>query len=579
MNAENLFILNAFLPEIALVALALLVLAVDLLLPKANCRKGLALFAAFACLFVAGLAARQWMLADAKTVPDFARRELVSATRGNVQMEYEMISFGERALPKGLSQDELNNMYSAVTAESMSSADARALVTGYMKMQRAIPILKPLQLGLTTPALAVWWFFANDAFAAAFKVIFALALFLVLLLSVRYPVDRYRGEFIALLLFAAFGLMVMVNSHDLVILFLGLELASVCLYVLAGWQKGDAYSAESGTKYLLLASLASAFFIYGASLLFVKFGTTHLLMLSDLIRGPEPLVLVGLLMLLVGFSFKVAAAPFHLWAPDVYQGAPFSTVAFLSTASKAAGFAVLLRALTSGFFGLSGQWWAVIGVMAALSMLIGNLVALHQNDVKRLLAYSGIAQAGYILIAVTALGLGHLPSHAGSQEPTLGMTAAILYLFLYTVGNIGAFAITGIVARESGSSEMSSFAGLRWRAPLLAFTMTLLLLSLGGIPLLAGFVGKWFLFLSGIHQGQYLLVLLAAALNVVSIYYYLLIVKQMYILPAPENAKPLRVGGAAALGLFIIISLTVLIGVYPGPFLYLAKTTAASLGL
>jgi len=278
----------------------------------------------------------------------------------------------------------------------------------------------------------------------------------------------------------------------------------------------------------------------------------------------------------VGFAFKVAAAPFHLWAPDVYQGAPISTVAFLSTASKAAGFAVLLRALTSGFFGLSSQWWALIGIMAALSMLIGNLVALHQNNVKRLLAYSGIAQAGYILIAVTALGRGHIQP---STDPTLGMTAAILYLFLYTVGNIGAFAITGIVSRESGSAEMSSFAGLRWRAPLLAFTMTLLLLSLGGIPLLAGFVGKWFLFLSGIHQGQYLLVLLAAALNVVSIFYYLLIIKQMYILPAPENAKPLRVGGAAAVGLLVIVALTVLIGVYPGPFLYLAKTTAASLGL
>jgi NADH-quinone oxidoreductase subunit N len=344
--------------------------------------------------------------------------------------------------------------------------------------------------------------------------------------------------------------------------------------VLTGWQKSDAYSAESGTKYLLLASLASAFFIYGASLLFVKFGTTHLLMLSGLITGPEPLVLVGLLMLLVGFAFKVAAAPFHLWAPDVYQGAPISTVAFLSTASKAAGFAVLLRALTGGFFGLSAQWWALISIMAALSMLIGNLVALHQNNVKRMLAYSGIAQAGYILIAVGALGQAHLH---GSVQPTLGMTAAILYLFLYTVGNIGAFAITGIVSREAGNSEMSAFAGLRWRAPMLAFAMALLLLSLGGIPLLAGFVGKWVIFLSAIYQGQYLLVLLGAALSVVSIYYYLLVIKQMYIIPAPKDAKPIRVGGIAALGLLIIVLLTALIGIYPLPFYELAKATATSL--
>jgi len=344
--------------------------------------------------------------------------------------------------------------------------------------------------------------------------------------------------------------------------------------VLTSWQKSDAYSAESGTKYLLLASLASAFFIYGASLLFVKFGTTHLTLLSGLITRPEPLVLIGLLMLLVGFAFKVAAAPFHLWAPDVYQGAPISTVAFLSTASKAAGFAVLLRALTSGFFGLSHEWWALISVMAALSMLIGNLVALHQNNVKRLLAYSGIAQAGYILLAIGALGRTQFEA---SADPHLGMTAAILYLFLYTVGNIGAFAITGIVAKESGSSEMSAFAGLRQRAPVLAFAMALLLLSLGGIPLLAGFVGKWFIFLAGIYQGQYLLVLLGAALGVVSIYYYLLVIKAMYILPAAEDAKPIRVGGTAAFGLLVIVLLTVAIGVYPLPFLELAKATTASL--
>jgi len=573
-----MYIVNAFLPEIALVALALLVLMVDLLLPKTNGRRGLALFAAVACLVVGGLAARQWRMAETQsTVPAFVQDTLLASTRNGVTVIYEMVTPGQMALPAGVSFAELNNMYAAVSndAARLTTMQARALVTGYQKLQRALPMLRPLHIGLTEPAVAVWWLFANDAFAAAFKVIFALALFLVLMLSVRYPVERYRGEFIALLLFSAVGLMLMVNSQDLVILFLGLELASVCLYVLTSWQKGDAYSAESGTKYLLLASLASAFFIYGASLLFVKFGTTHLLLLSDLIHGPEPLVLIGLLMLLVGFSFKVAAAPLHLWAPDVYQGAPISTVAFLSTASKAAGFAVLLRALTTGFFGLSGQWWAIIGVMAALSMLIGNLVALHQNNVKRLLAYSGIAQAGYILIAVGALGLGHL--HAGALEPKLGMTAAVLYLFLYTVSNIGAFAITGIVSRETGSAEMSAFAGLRWRAPLLAFAMLLLLLSLGGIPLLSGFVGKWFLFLAGVYQGQYLLVLLGAALNVVSIYYYLLIIKQMYIIPAPDDAKPVRVGGIAALGLLIIVMLTVLIGVYPGPFLALAKTTAASL--
>ena len=211
-----------------------------------------------------------------------------------------------------------------------------------------------------------------------------------------------------------------------------------------------------------------------------------------------------------------------------------AVAAFLSTASKAAGFAVIIRVLAIGFPKFSSQWGLIIAVLAAVSVLIGNLVAIHQDNVKRLLAYSGIAQAGYLLIGVVAMAL----ARQSGGDPLPGIGAVIFYLFLYTFTNIGAFAVVGIIEKQSGSSEMSAFAGLRSRAPLLAFTMLLLLLSLGGIPLLAGFVGKWFLFLSGMREGAYLLVLLAAIMNVVSIYYYLLIAKQMYIKEAAENALP-----------------------------------------
>lgn len=591
MNAEMLYIVKTFLPEIALTALAVLVMLADLLLSRANCRKALALVAAFGCLFIAGLAGLQWAEWTPQA-PGFVGEALPARVAPATQVlnahllrnpkEPALQGFDPVALKETLDQ-------AAVPGHVFTDADARATASAYEVVQRAFPQeLRPLNLGIGHPGMGAWWLFSGDRFAAAFKVIFLLAAFLVLLMSVRYPVERYRGEFVTLLLFATVGLMVMATGLDLVVIFLGLELAAICLYVLTAWHKGDAKSAEAGTKYLLLASLASAFFIYGASLLFVRFGSTHLAILArEITAAPGPLALIGLIMLLVGFAFKVAAAPFHLWAPDVYQGAPISTVAFLSTASKAAGFAVLLRVLLGGFVTVSPTWWLIVGALAALSILIGNLIALHQNNVKRLLAYSGIAQAGYILIGLTAMGTLYA-RHPGISSANIalfnhghpaeiGVTAMIFYLFLYTVGNIGAFAVVGIVNQATGSSEMSAFAGLRWRAPVLAFAMALLLLSLGGIPMLAGFVGKVYLFLAAAYQGQYLLILLGAALSVVSIYYYLLIIKQMYILPAPEDAPPIRTGFAAILGLLIIVAVTLVLGIYPGPVLKLATATAQSL--
>ncbi|HOF87601.1 MAG TPA: NADH-quinone oxidoreductase subunit N [Armatimonadota bacterium] len=567
MNVEYLAIAKLFLPEIVLTVGALLLLGIDLCLGKRDTRRALVLLGAVISLAAACVALLQWDWRPAEA--QYVRQAAVT-------------SAVQRMAP-AVGRDALTH------AARISERDARAVTTAYKAARHdslvesaatppadGAPVMgiAPYDAGLSSPSFSAWWLFTADNFALIFKAIFALALALALLLSTRFPVARYRGEFAALLMFAAVGLMVMVGSLDLVGIFLGLELASLCCYALAAWHKQDARSAEAGTKYLLLGSLASAIFIYGASLFFVEYGSTHLHVLAHG-AAQSPLTLVALLMVLVSFLFKVAGAPFHLWAPDVYQGAPTAMVAFLSTAGKAAGFAVLVRVLSAhGFQAFSEKWLLLFIGVAALSILIGNLVAIHQNNVKRLLAYSGVAQAGYVLIGLVAMAD---PAGGTLLNEALPLTAFIFYLAAYMVMNIGAFAVVGIVGRESGGEELSAFAGLRARAPVLAFAFTLLLLSLGGIPLLSGFVGKWYLFLAGVYQGQYLLVLIGTTMSVVSMYYYLLVIKQMYILPAADGAQPIRVGALAAAGLAAITLVTVAIGIYPGPLYTLAQAAAKSL--
>lgn len=566
-------IVNSFLPEIILIVGALLVLGLDLFLGKRNMRKALVMLAVLISLFAAGTAFWQWGRTDLTGKP-YVQNAVRAMLTGH----------GDVAPEKVFSEDEARTVIAVYKQERHDAVKDAVSFTEAHKGEPAGSYTQPTgtdkpayDAGLANPAFNVWWFFRMDQFALMFKAIFALALALTLLLSTRFPVGRYRGEFAALLMFAAVGLMVMASGLDLVIIFLGLEVASLCFYALAAWNKDDAKSAEAGTKYLLLGSLASAFIIYGASLFFVQYGSTHINVLTSSAAHFAPLTIVALFMVLVGFIFKVAGAPLHLWAPDVYQGAPTAMVAFLSTASKAAGFAVLVRvlfSLTQGQPEYAHYWTLAIGVVAGLSILVGNLVAIHQNNVKRMLAYSGIAQAGYILIGL--LAMGHI-MNGGEGNLGLAVTAVVFYVFLYMVTNIGAFGVVGIVGSETGSEEMSAFAGLRDRAPVLAFGMTLLLLSLGGIPMLSGFVGKWYLFLSGIYENQYLLVLIGTTMSVVSMYYYLLVVKQMYILPAKEGAKPIRVGALASIAVAVTVLVTVAIGLYPGPLYNLMQVAAKSL--
>lgn len=404
--------------------------------------------------------------------------------------------------------------------------------------------------------------FVWDAYSAGFCALFAIVALLVSLAAAK---DEYGGEFFCLMLLSTLGMMFMVTSGSLLMLYLSLELSTIPLFVLAGYDKGRRRSGEAAFKYLAPAGVSSAVFLFGTSWIFGGVGsTTYDALHQFLTPGVPPYVWAGLLMVVAAFGFKIAAAPFHLWAPDVYEGAPSPVTAFLSTASKAAGFVALMRLLMSGADLVSGSWVSVIVLLAVLTMLFGNLVALVQTNVKRLLAYSGIAQAGFVLIAVAA----------ASQ---MGRMAAGLYLFLYVFANVGAFLCVYAVSEKEGEHDLNSYDGLSRRAPRLAFAFLIFLLSLAGIPPLAGFVGKWFLFQAGMQSGLWGLVLLGAVASTVSLYYYLVVAKRMYIHAPRDGASAISVPLPLSLSIGLCVAMTAIVGLYPAPWVDLARTVGALL--
>src|SRR5438874_100118 len=325
-----------------------------------------------------------------------------------------------------------------------------------------------------------------------FKIICLVLALVTLPLAAAEKNLRNPGEFTALLLLGALGLMLLVGSEELLMIFIGLELLGLSLYVLAAFDKADICSAEAGLKYFLFGSTASAFTLFGISLVYGMSGTTALAAIGQkLAASPvQPLLAVGIVMTLIGFAFKIAAAPFHLWAPDAYQGAPIPSAAFIASGSKVASFVVLGKIVLIGFGPVHGSadwhamiagWSPVLAALAALSILLGNFVALAQTNVRRLLAYSAVAHGGYTLLGVVA----------GSRE---GFSATLFYTTTYAVTLIGAFAVVGAVRRETGADDLQNFAGLASRSPLLAASMSIFLLSLAGLPPLAGFFGKFYLF-------------------------------------------------------------------------------------
>ena len=398
-----------------------------------------------------------------------------------------------------------------------------------------------------------------------FKIIcLGLALFTVFLAH-SDRASRNPGEYLAMLLLATIGLMLLVGSEELLMIFIGLELLGLSLYVMTAFDKTDVRSAEAGLKYFLFGSTASAFTLFGISFIYGMSGTTGLSAIGQkLSSGPvQPLLAVGIVMTLIGFAFKIAAAPFHLWAPDAYQGAPVPSAAFIASGSKVASFVVLGKIVLVGFAPVHGSadwhamvagWSPVLAALSASSILVGNLVALAQTNVRRLLAYSAVAHAGYTLLGLVA----------GGRE---GFSATLFYTTIYAVTLVGAFGVVALVRRQTGGDDFRNFAGLASRSPLLAGCMSIFILSLAGIPPLAGFFGKFYLFGvtlgAGGNHGLLWLVALALFGSLISLYYYLIVLKVIFVDEAATQTSPVKVDLLSRISLSALALLVLLLGIAP----------------
>lgn len=412
---------------------------------------------------------------------------------------------------------------------------------------------------------AYYGFATGDNFAVYFHAFFAILGLLTVAAAHAYLRRRrfLTSEFYVLLLAATAGMMVLGSSTSLVSIFLGLELLSISLYILAGYARRDSASQEAGTKYLLMGGFASAFVAYGMALIYGGSGTTLIPEIAKRVTAESannPILLLGVILIGVGFAFKVSAAPFQMWTPDVYQGSPIIVTAFMSVGTKAAAFAMIMRVFDSGLPGLAPQWQALLAFTAAASMVVGNLGAIAQTSIKRLLAYSGIAQAGYILIGVLA-------GHADGQG------AVLFYLFGYMVMNFGAFAVVIALAGPDGDVDrMSDLNGLGQRRPLLGVALTVFMFSLAGFPPGVGFIGKFFLFAAGVAHGFTWLVVLAVLMSVVSVYYYVRVVVHVWT-PGEAQAWP-RLTAGTALAVAITGVLSIAVGIYPVILFLIAQAGA-----
>jgi NADH-quinone oxidoreductase subunit N len=439
--------------------------------------------------------------------------------------------------------------------------------TGVLGVAGAVGVSVLLWKG---PATSFQGMLVVDGFALFLNVVIGAGTILVLLLSVGYlpRLGVAAGEYYALILFATVGMMLMAAGTDLLVVFLALELMSLSLYVLAGTFRTRPEANEAALKYFLLGAFASGFFLYGIALLYGATGTTNLGRLGAALSAPgaarDPMVLAGLALVLVGFGFKTSAVPFHQWAPDVYQGAPTTVAALIATGSKAAAFGAFLRVLLA-MRPLEADWIAALWLLAALTMTVGNVVALVQSNVKRLLAYSSIAHVGYMLVGLAA-GLGP------------GAAAVLFYLGVYAVASVGAFGT--ILLLERGGEEavdLGAYGGLAGRHPVLALGLTVFLLALIGMPPTAGFVGKFYLFGAAIQRGLVWLAVIAVLNSVMAAYYYLRLIVYMYM-REPEGAPTTGlVTPAAAIALLVSAWATLQLGLWPGPVLAMAQRAVAPL--
>jgi len=415
-----------------------------------------------------------------------------------------------------------------------------------------------------------------DGTAFVFRLIFLVGAALTALFMVDQEPEGQQGEFYALMLVATLGMNLMASSADLIMLYLAIETTSLPLYVMAGFMTRDPKSTEAGIKYFLFGAMTSAVMLYGFSLLFGFAGTTNIYFMTRQFASlPLLLPVLGVVLVLVGFGFKVSAVPFHFWAPDVYEGAPTPVAGFLSTASKAAGFAVLMRVLMAAFPPdeapwIYANWTMLVAILAAASMIVGNLLAMVQKNIKRLLAYSSIAQAGYILAGVAA---ANIPGVA--PENQLGYAGATYYLLSYLVTNLAAFGVVALVGRVVGSDDIDAYAGLQRRNSGLALALLVALLSLGGIPPLSGFIGKLLVFGAAIQAGLIWLAVIGVLTSVVALYYYLNVLKVVYQGSPASGSQPLPVTVPWRIALLVCIVGILILGTVVGP-LYTFSTFGAS---
>lgn len=413
--------------------------------------------------------------------------------------------------------------------------------------------------------------FLVDNFATFFKFIFLAGSFLIIFVSMNYlkREEILHGEYFGLILFSTLGMMLLASGFDLVIIFLGLEIMSVSLYVLTGFRRSDLKSNEAALKYFLMGAFATGFLLYGIVMMYGSVGSTNLEQIIKTIAlgeaGSSLMVWAGAGLLLVGFGFKIAAVPFHMWVPDVYQGAPTPITAFISAGPKAAGFAALLRVFLFSFVTIKVDWTTIVWIMAALTMTAGNIIAIAQSDIKRMLAYSSIAHAGYVLVALVAGG-------------ETGISSALFYLLSYTFMNIGAFTVVILLGRKGQENTgLDDYSGLAARSPLLAILMSVFMFSLAGFPPTAGFMGKFYVFSAAVKSGFVGLVVIGVLNSLVSVYYYLRVVVIMFMrAPEPEAQ---RIPIAFGTGLVLLISVwgVLHLGILPESLLNLAQASVSSI--
>ena len=413
--------------------------------------------------------------------------------------------------------------------------------------------------------------FTSDGYALFFKITFMMIAFLTVLISMGYArregIDF--GEYYALILFATLGMMLMAAGTHLIIIFLGLELMSISIYILAGMMREDRKSVESALKYFLLGAFATGFLLYGIALLYGATGSLYLKDIASYISAQNllrnPMLLMSLVFLTIGFGFKIASVPFHMWTPDVYEGAPTSITAFMATGVKAAGFSALVRVFFSALPAFRPDWTSIMWVMSVATMTLGNIVAISQSNIKRMLAYSSIAHAGYILVAFVA----------GND---LGASGILFYLMAYAFMNLGAFTVVILLGKKGEENTLiNDYAGIGFKHPLLAAAMTIFLLSMAGIPPLGGFMAKFYVFSAAVKEKFYWLAILGVLNSAISVYYYLRVTVMMYFRESEREITGLQFSPASVFALILAVIGTLYMGIFPANVLSFAQKSIAGL--